>query len=105
MDGVSIRLRYRAAREETRLALERSGVQTVARGGSYVFVDFAPVLRGRPLRALLEVAIDHGVLLAPGDGCGEAYATWGRICFTSVPPARLREGLARLDAAIRALAP
>ena len=36
-------------------------------------------------KALLERAIDRGVLLAPGDGCGEAYASWARICFTSVP--------------------
>jgi DNA-binding transcriptional MocR family regulator len=63
-------------------------------------VDFAPVLAGRPLRALLERAIDHGVLLAPGDGCGEAFGEFARLCFTSVPRARLLEGLARLRAAI-----
>ena len=45
--------------------------------------------------------IDRGVLLAPGDGCGDAYATWARLCYTAVPEPRLREGLARLAATIR----
>jgi aspartate/methionine/tyrosine aminotransferase len=99
------RLRYREARDETLRALEGAGARVfVPRGGSYVFVDFAPVLRGKALRTLLELAIDRGVLLAPGDGCGEAFAAWGRICFTSVPPARLREGLARLRAAMSEVA-
>jgi aspartate/methionine/tyrosine aminotransferase len=101
MDGA--REEYRAARADTLGALEGSGVGAFApHGGSYVFVDFAPVLRGRPLRALLERAIDHGVLLAPGDGCGEAFASCARLCFTSVPRPRLLEGVARLRAAIEA---
>jgi aspartate/methionine/tyrosine aminotransferase len=85
-------------------ALEGSGVRAFApHGGSYVFVDFAPVLRGRSLRVLLERAIDHGVLLAPGDGCGEAFASFARLCFTSVPRPRLLEGVTRLRAAIETL--
>ncbi len=93
---------YRRARDVTVTALEGTGVRAFApHGGSYVFVDFERVLRGRPLTALLAQAIDRGVLLAPGDGCGEAYATWARLCYTSVPDARLREGLARLAATIR----
>jgi aspartate/methionine/tyrosine aminotransferase len=98
--------------EETRRAYARARAITLEvlagtgaaahppHGGSYVFVDFGPVLRGRSLKALLERAIDRGVLLAPGDGCGDAYATWARVCYTSVDEARLREGLRRLCAAI-----
>ena len=94
---------YRAARDETLRGLAGSGARVLApEGGSYVFLDFAPVLRGRPLRELLERAIERGVLLAPRDGCGDAFATWARLCFTSVPPARLLEGLARLRAAMDA---
>ena len=94
----------REARDATLAALAGSGVIAhVPRGGSYVFIDFAPVLRGAPLRTLLELAIDRGVLLAPGDGCGEAFASWARLCFTSVPKDRLLEGVARLRAAIDAL--
>ncbi|HEY8039730.1 MAG TPA: pyridoxal phosphate-dependent aminotransferase [Polyangiaceae bacterium] len=92
---------HREARDATMAALAGSGVRaTVPRGGSYVFVDFEPVLGGRPLVALLERAIDRGVLLAPGDGFGRDFATWARLCFTSVPRARLLEGVARLRRAI-----
>ena len=95
------RREYAGARAATMQALEGTGVRAFApQGGSYVFVDFAPVLGGRPLKALLERAIDRGVLLAPGDGCGEAYASWARLCFTSVPRPRLLEGFAHLRAAI-----
>ncbi len=104
MDGA--RAAYRAARDATIAALAGSGVRAfVPKGGSYVFVDFAPVLGGRPLRGLLESAIDEGVLLAPGDGCGDAYASWARLCFTSVPPERLMVGVERLRRAVAALAP
>jgi aspartate/methionine/tyrosine aminotransferase len=91
---------YRGARDATMRALEGSGVRAfLPRGGSYVFLDFAAVLAGRPLRALLERAIDRGVLLAPGDGCGP-FATCARLCFTSVPRPRLIEGITRLRAAL-----
>ena len=84
------RREYREAREDTRRALDGSGaIAFVPEGGSYVFIDFEPVLRGRPLAQLLERGIDRGVLLAPGDGFGDAFASWARLCFTSVPRARL----------------
>jgi aspartate/methionine/tyrosine aminotransferase len=95
------RTAYRAARDATLAALAGTGVRASApKGGSYVFVDFAPLLRGKPLRGLLEQAIDEGVLVAPGDGCGEAYAACARLCFTSVPPERLAVGLERLARAM-----
>jgi aspartate/methionine/tyrosine aminotransferase len=95
------RLAYRQARDATMQALAGSGALThTPEGGTYVFLDFSRVLAGRPLRMLLERAIDHGVLLAPGDGCGGAFATWARLCFTSVPGPRLLEGIARLRTAI-----
>jgi aspartate/methionine/tyrosine aminotransferase len=69
-------------------------------GGSYVFVDFAPSLVGYPLRGLLERAIDKGVLLAPGDGFGDAFVTWARLCFTGVRLDRVLEGVGRLEVAM-----
>ena len=88
---------YRESRDATMVALDGAGVRAFApEGGSYVFIDFAPVLAGRTLRQLLECAIDLGVLVAPGDGCGEGFTTWARLCFTSVPHARLIEGIRRL---------
>jgi len=98
------RVAYRGARDATVAALAGSGVRAFApKGGSYVFVDFTPVLGERPLRVLLESAIDEGVLLAPGDGCGDAYGSWARLCFTSVPPERLMVGVERLRRAMAAL--
>lgn len=98
------RLAYRGARDATIAALAGSGVRAlVPKGGSYVFVDFTPVLRGRPLRTLLESAIDEGVLLAPGDGCGDAFSSWARLCFTSVPRERLMLGVERLKKAVEGL--
>jgi aspartate/methionine/tyrosine aminotransferase len=99
LDGA--RRDYREARDATLRALDGSGsVALVPDGGSYVFIDFAPVLGGRPLAQLLERGIDRGVLVAPGDGFGRAFASWARLCFTSVPRARLVDGIARLRDAI-----
>ena len=103
LDGA--RREYREARDETLRALDGSGAVVLAPdGGSYVFIDFEPVLRGRPLSQLLERAIDRGVLLAPGEGFGRAFASWARLCFTSVPRALLVGGIARLRDAIGDLA-
>ncbi|MGO9838077.1 MAG: pyridoxal phosphate-dependent aminotransferase [Polyangiaceae bacterium] len=95
---------YRAARDATLRALDGSGARTFApEGGSYAFVDFDPVLGKRPLTTLLERAIDKGVLLAPGDGFGDGFASWARLCFTSVPRPDLLLGIARLREAIAEL--
>ncbi len=96
---------HRDARDATMRALTGSGVKAhTPEGGSFVFIDFGPVLGGRPMQALLERAIDHGVLIAPGDGFGAGFSTWGRLCFTSVPHDRLLEGIARLRVTIDGLA-
>ncbi len=91
------RREYRAARDAAAKALEGSGVKlSLAEGGVYLFIDFADVLDGRPLKDLLEIAIDKGVLLAPGESFGAAHATCARLCYTSVPVPRVLEGIARL---------
>jgi aspartate/methionine/tyrosine aminotransferase len=96
---------YRAARDETVAALAGSGLRfSVAEGATYLFLDFGPVLDGRPLGVALERAIDHGVLLAPGDAFGRAYPDCARLCFTAVPRPRLADGIVRLRAAIDSLA-
>jgi aspartate/methionine/tyrosine aminotransferase len=99
------RREYRLARDAALQALEGSGVRALMpEGGSYVFIDFGPILAGRPLHDLLVRAIDRGVLVAPGDGFGEGFASWARLCFTSVPQTRLLEGIARLRDAMADLA-
>ena len=69
-------------------------------GATYVFCDFAERLRGLPLSSLLSRAVDHGVLLAPGESFGDAFRTHARICFSSVEERELSTGL---DALARAL--
>jgi aspartate/methionine/tyrosine aminotransferase len=96
---------YRAARDETAAALVGSGLRFwVAEGATYLFLDFTAVLDGRPLGVALERAIDHGVLLAPGDAFVRSYERCARLCFTAVPRARLADGVTRLRAAIDSLA-
>ena len=46
--------------------------------------------------AFLKRCADQGVLLTPGRSCGEDYARWVRLCFTSVPPTRLEAALEKL---------
>ena len=96
---------YREARDVAMLALGGDVRAFSPDGGSYVFVDFAPLLlaggQKRPLRGLLERAITRGVALAPGDGFGDGFATFARLCFTAVRLDRVKEGLARLQEAMR----
>lgn len=109
----SSRAVYREARDATAAALRGAPVHFhVAEGASYLFVDFAPAFDGapldaaardKPLLALLERAVDRGVLLAPGGAFGAAYGTFARLCFTSVPTSRVVAGVARLREAIDAL--
>lgn len=97
----SAREEYLRARDAAAAALEGSGVRfSLAEGGVYLFLDFADVLHGRPLKSLMEIAIARGVLLAPGESCGAAHATCARLCYTSVPIPRVLEGIARLRSAI-----
>ena len=95
---------YRSARDASASALAGAPVRfRLAEGGTYLFLDFTDLLAGRPLTELLTRAIDEGVMLAPGAAFGEAYASWARLCYTSVPEARVLEGIGRLRAAMDAM--
>lgn len=66
-------------------------------GGTFVFFDVADKLReGEDTLGLLERCLDAGVLLTPGSASGKDYASWVRLCFTSVPIAELEDALVRL---------
>ena len=67
-------------------------------GGTFLFVDVSPHLLPdeESCASFLERCADAGVLLTPGGSCGGDYAKWVRICFTSVPRARLDEALEKL---------
>ena len=51
---------------------------------------------------LVERLLDAGVSIAPGEQFGRAFARHARLCFTAVPPERLRVGLARLASVLSA---
>ncbi len=93
---------YTSAQKTTCAALARlPGVRFHAPdGATYVFCDFAERLGDRPLSFLLSRAVDQGVLLAPGESFGEAFQTYARICFSSVPEADLLLGLSALERAL-----
>ncbi len=68
------------------------------RGGTFVLFDATPYFREGETDAMgfLGRALDAGVLLTPGASCGADYASWVRLCFTSVSPKDLDEALERL---------
>jgi len=79
---------------------EAADVLGVARpeGGTFLFVDVSPYSKpgSKDCSAFLERCADEGVLLTPGQSCGADYASWVRLCFTSVPPAQLTAALGKL---------
>ncbi|MGH7329247.1 MAG: aminotransferase class I/II-fold pyridoxal phosphate-dependent enzyme, partial [Polyangiaceae bacterium] len=92
---------YQAARDAVLAAFDGAPVRVDrAEAGTYVMIDFSSVLGDRKLSDLLALAIDRGVLVAPGEAFGAASARSARLCFTSVPLPRVLEGVRRLRAAI-----
>lgn len=84
-------------REAGYAAADALGLQR-PEGGTFLFADVSRQLEpgATDCSGFLERCADVGVLLTPGGSCGADYATWVRMCFTSVPPARLAEALERL---------
>ena len=71
--------------------------QSMPEAGTFLFFDASPWLAGgSDAQPFLERCADEGVLLTPGAACGPSYATWVRLCFTTVPPHDLEEALSRL---------
>lgn len=103
---------YRDARDRAFAAFAGAPVRVhLADGATYLFADFAPAFTAmgperagdRPLLALLERAVDRGVLLAPGDAFGMGYETCARLCTTAVPIDRVVVGIERLLEALHAM--
>ncbi|HBP21799.1 MAG TPA: hypothetical protein DEA08_28945 [Planctomycetes bacterium] len=66
-------------------------------GGAFVFLDLRErAADGDALLQLLLDCMDQGVSLAPGEAFGDDFARFARLCYTAVPPERLRVGLERL---------
>jgi aspartate/methionine/tyrosine aminotransferase len=87
---------YRAARDRALARLHAPAA--VPPGGSYLWVDFRKF--GDDCMPILEGCAAKGVLLAPGSAFGDACHGFARLCFTGVPPARLDEGIDRINAVL-----
>ncbi len=91
------RASYLAARDRARSRLVAPA--SAPPGGAYLWVD----LRGYTsddCMPILEACAANGVLLAPGTAFGERCGGFARLCFTGVTPARLDEGIDRINAVL-----
>jgi len=70
-------------------------------GGMYAF--FRIEGQSDSLALAKRLVAEHGLGLAPGVAFGDEAEGWLRWCFASQDPARLTQGLERLDRAIRAI--
>ncbi len=70
------------------------------RGGMYAFFR-VPGRSDDSLAFAKHLVAEHGLGLAPGVAFGDEAQGWLRWCFASRDPARLAEGLARLERALR----
>jgi aspartate/methionine/tyrosine aminotransferase len=89
--------RYIAARDRARAQLTAPAASPP--GGAYLWVDFAR-WTGDDCMPVLESCAAAGVLMAPGSAFGDACGGFARLCFTGVEPARLDEGIARINAVL-----
>jgi len=65
-------------------------------GSTFLFLDVRRALDDRGLRGFLSDCLDDGVALAPGSSCGGDYGEWVRLCYTSAPPAEVKDAVRRL---------
>lgn len=93
----SAKTHYVAARDRALARLQAPAA--VPHGGSYLWVDFRK-WTGDDCLPILEGCAARGVLLAPGSAFGDASHGFARLCFTGVPPARLDEGIDRINAVL-----
>ncbi|MBM3328741.1 MAG: pyridoxal phosphate-dependent aminotransferase [Calditrichaeota bacterium] len=66
-------------------------------GGFYFWVELGDGWEQLSAEDQVGRMLEAGVALAPGEYFGRDYRNWARLCFTVVPPDRLREGVARLN--------
>ncbi len=65
-------------------------------GGSFLFFDVSKHLQGSDIVDLLDRCREAGVTLTPGVASGADFATYLRLSFTAVPPADIKDAVARL---------
>jgi N-succinyldiaminopimelate aminotransferase len=79
-----------------RMCAELLGVSP-PQGGTFLFFDIREQLNGRSMDDFLLSCIQHKLLLAPGASFGTGYETHIRVCFTSVRPQIVFEGMKILE--------
>ena len=94
--------RMQACRDTLVSGLQRlPNIQVASpRGGMYAFFR-VPGLSDDSLAFAKHLVAEHGLGLAPGVAFGDEAEGWLRWCFASRDPARLDQGLARLQRALR----
>ena len=94
--------RLRVCRDTLVDGLQRLPNVQLARpyGGMYAFFR-VPGLSDDSLAFAKHLVAEHGLGLAPGVAFGNEAQGWLRWCFASRDPARLTQGLARLEKALR----
>jgi aspartate/methionine/tyrosine aminotransferase len=94
--------RMKTCRDTLVMGLQRLPTVQVAspQGGMYAFFR-VPGLSDDSLAFAKHLVAKHGLGLAPGLAFGDEAEGWLRWCFASRDPARLTEGLGRLERALR----
>ncbi len=69
-------------------------------GGTFLFFDASAWLDGGDILDLLDRCREAGVTLTPGAASGADFTDYLRLSFTAVPPAGIRDAVARLRAVL-----
>jgi N-succinyldiaminopimelate aminotransferase len=70
-------------------------------GSTFLFFDATRVVGSRGVGGFLEDCLSDGVALAPGISCGADYGNWVRLCYTSAPPGRVTDAVAKVAERLR----
>jgi len=65
------------------------------KGGTFIFMDVSEALDEGGLMPFLEKCVENGLLVGPGPSFGP-YPTYIRLCFTSIEPTRMKQGVSLL---------
>jgi N-succinyldiaminopimelate aminotransferase len=95
----SARAAYKRAADRAASVLGLAPIE----GGTFLFMDVGAVIgEASDCMPFLERCIDAGVVLTPGLASGDAYATWVRVCFSSLPFDEFAQAVDVVDGCMRA---
>ena len=91
-----IKKRYK---EEWTIAKDNLQVPFVeCESGYFIFLDLSKIIKeNEDIWDVVEKLLDSGVSATPGIVSGPSYSRYLRICFVSVNPQRLKEGIQRIN--------